>query len=455
VRPVGAARHTHKIRAPWFSRAGRSRTTVGRRPHPGRNGAAAVTIAIAGLTARGVAPAAADVAAPSPVVSIAARLAGTDRRAAERGGPADSSGTLAGQLVDAETGQPVPYGTVVLLETDHALFADANGYFRVAHLAPHAYRIRTRQIGFALADTTVHVESAPTITTVTLRMRRIPAGLALVRIRSKRSKECVATGVPDSASDPELAALFAQVRENVDRNRVLVDQYPFRYQRESRRIVRLDPGGDSLEAVDTTLYLSRARHPYQVGGTIYTDASLGRVYMFLPTFRELADSAFLAAHCFDYGGMRRDEASGDQLVRIDFRPARTITSPDVEGSIYLDANRFVVRRAVFTMTRPKSADPPLLGLTVETTFRELVPFVPMIDSVHSEQPLPDRPARSGHLGLDPASMAPGGLTGMSDTPQPVRRTAIATDDVVSVTFDRETPGGATEASRPGPQPADR
>jgi hypothetical protein len=137
-------------------------------------------------------------------------------------------------------------------------------------------------------------------------------------------------------------------------------------------------------------------------------------------------------------------------VRIDFRPAHAITSPDVEGSIYLDANRLIVRRAVFTMTHPKSADPPLMGLTVETTFRELVPLVPMIDSVHSEQPLPDRPAKSGALGLNGASAAPGGLSTMSDTPQLVRRVAIAADDVVSVTFEKETPGGGRGAT-PAPQ----
>ena len=41
------------------------------------------------------------------------------------------------------------------------------------------------------------------------------------------------------------------------------------------------------------------------------------------------------------------------------------------------------------MTKPNAADPPILGLSVTTTFRELVPLVPVFDSVNAQQPLRD------------------------------------------------------------------
>jgi hypothetical protein len=280
----------------------------------------------------------------------------------------------------------------------------------------------------------------------------------------------VVTGVPDSTVDPGLAAIFAQVRENVDRFRLLLDEYPFRYTREEQMVLRLDPGGDSTEFVDTVSYMSRALRHYRVGSVIYVDSgprvlseilprnnmraqeqaadrlyqtlkhdagqrpskvardSLGdssyvvashRRYMYLPTFRDLADSAFLAAHCFTYGGTRSPGGSNDErLIQIDFRPARAIATADVEGSVYLDAQRLVVRRAVFEMTKPDRAEPPLLGLSVTTTFRELLPLLPVFDSVNSQQPLPDGVGFKG----------------------PVARVQVEDDRLLTFTFEGQSPG---------------
>ena len=318
-------------------------------------------------------------------------------RNSQRSEGQDSSGTVTGVLVARDDGQPVQYGTVLVVETDQARFTDADGHFRITRLVPGTYTLRTRQIGYLPKDTTIRVDPAPVVTTVIMRMVRLPPLLGLVKVQGRRSKRCVATGIPDSAVDPNLAAIFTQVRENVDRFRLLVDQYPFRYAREERMVLRRYPGGDSTEWADTAAYQSGARRPYRVGGIIFVDSgatmvdtilprvspqeqvadqlyqvpkasaarprrkvvrdSLGdssfvegfhRRYMYLPTFRDLADPAFLSAHCFATGATRSTgRGNGPQLIRIDFRPASAITTPDVEGSIYLDAQRFVVRRAVF------------------------------------------------------------------------------------------------------------
>ncbi len=315
----------------------------------------------------------------------------------------DSSGVVEGELVNGDTGEPVPYGTVTLLGTAAARFADRAGHFRMVRLVARRYVLRARQIGYAPQDDTVAVARDST-TELTIRMHRIPAILSLVRVTGHHPKGCVATGIPDSAVDPTLAGVFTQIRENVDRYNLLLKQYPFRYVREEQQVLLRSRLGISTH-VDTVSYESRESRPYRVGGVIHSDSVLqqdsvfrdalpgqgtgARVFvgmrttgverrrvMDLPTFADLADLAFLAAHCFEYGGTSGREGSVG-LIRLNFEPATSIKTPDVSGSVYLDADSLLLRRAVFELTKPEAARPPIAGFSVTTTFREILPFVPL------------------------------------------------------------------------------
>jgi len=389
---------------------------------------------------------------------------------------------LTGVLIGRDHGEAVQYGTVLLVGTGEARFTDALGNFRITRLPPGAYTLRARQIGYAPVDTTVDVDPAPAVTTVTIRLARLPAVLGLVKVEGHRAKGCVATGIPDSTVNPRLAAIFTQVRENIDRFRLLLDAYPFRFSREERRLIRLEPGGDSAGSVDTVTYESRDRRPYRIGGIIFAESdsstinltrschynsdaganvcettvsgkpTRNRQLMYLPTFRDLEDSTFLSAHCFAYGGTESvGGPNASQLIRVDFRPASAIRVPDVEGSIYLDAQRLIVRRAVFEMTKPDAVDPPLIGFKVTTTFIELVPLVPVVDSVKSEQPLPGRLAAGGLVGVGGEAM------------RRVNREAITNDRLLAVTFEGQSLGAGASApptamlpasapATPGPAP---
>jgi hypothetical protein len=348
----------------------------------------------------------------------------------------DSSGVVTGELVDGETGEPVSYGTVTLLGTEVARFADHDGHFRMARLPVQRYVVRARQIGYAPVDSTVAVARDST-TLLTIRMHRIPAMLRLVRVTGRRPKGCVATGIPDSTVDPVLAAVFAQIRENVDRYDLLLKEYPFRSTHVERQVRRWPRGGDVVEFIDTIAYEPRERRPYRVGGLLYHELVMrqdsvfrdhpvpgGNTHAFvgmrsevvarrrklgLPTFADLADPAFLAAHCFEYGGTTRRKGSAD-LVRVNFEPAKSIKTPDVSGSVYLDADSLVLRRIVFEVTKPKAAEPPVLGFKVTATFREILPLVPVVDSFASEQ----------SLGLG--------------------QTALGSDRMIGFAFDGLTPG---------------
>src|SRR5580700_11645163 len=154
----------------------------------------------------------------------------------------DSSGVVTGVMSDSDAGHPIPYGTVAIVGTERAVFADAEGRFRLGGLASGTYIVRARQIGYAPKDTTVQVAPAPMVTVVTFHMHRIPALLKVVRVEGRRSGRCVFTGIPDSTVDLPLARIFTQVGENVDRFRLLADEYPYRYRRVERNILRSDPG---------------------------------------------------------------------------------------------------------------------------------------------------------------------------------------------------------------------
>ena len=365
---------------------------------------------------------------------------------------ADSSSAVVGTLVDAENSRAVPYGTVILVGTEYARFADADGQFRLTGLRPGTYTLRARQIGYSPHDTALRIDTLSRHVPLVVQLHRIPAVLPIVRVNG--GKDCVATGPPDSAVNPGLAAIFAQVRENIDRFRLVLAEYPFRYRREERMVLRLIPGGDITEWVDTVAYESQRNRAYQVGDVVFVDSGAGRHarrHMELPTFGELGDSAFLTAHCFSYGRARTLAGKkGPKVLEIDFRPASAIASPDVEGSIYLDAKTFIVRRAVFRLTKPGVARPPVLGLSVTTTFREIVPLVPVFDGVASEQRLPRGPARG-----QPDTVL--SLAGPVATPR-VDRSAVESYRVLDAAFESrvlgEQPAPVVSSTADSVTPAD-
>ena len=89
--------------------------------------------------------------------------------------------------------------------------------------------------------------------------------LKLVRVIGHRPKGCVATGAPNPVAEPELATLFSQVRENIDRYRLLLDEYPFRLVREERHDLRNGASARML-GLDTVAYESPETPPVSRGG---------------------------------------------------------------------------------------------------------------------------------------------------------------------------------------------
>src|ERR1017187_4835108 len=81
-------------------------------------------------------------------------------------------------------------------------------------------------------------------------------------------------------------------------------------------------------------FSSRRRHTRYIG-----DWS-SDVWLFRSDF---AGYEFLNNHCFRYAGLESTR-DGD-LIRIDFQADIQIRTPDVDGSVYLDAKTYAIRRA--------------------------------------------------------------------------------------------------------------
>lgn len=310
--------------------------------------------------------------------------------AAARGQYSDSVASIRGVVLAVDEGRGVPYATVTVFPGAVTRFADSLGGFTIPRLTSGPYLVRARQIGFASFDTTVSVPAGAPPVRLTLRLRRIAVRLPPVAIIGHGAPQCMTTGIPDSAADPALAAVFGAVRINADRYHALLEQYPFVYTLERWRIQRSSDGAEHTVELDTTTYDSRARRRYRPGTMVYFEGDRsGRVErrVNIPSFFDLADSLFQAKHCFVYAG--EDSSAGLPQIRIDFRPAASIQYPDVEGSVYLDASRYMLRRTVFQLTAPERVFPPLIGLTVTTTFREIVPSIIVFDEMRAVQPLAD------------------------------------------------------------------
>jgi CarboxypepD_reg-like domain len=274
--------------------------------------------------------------------------------------PPDSSIVAIGDVVSAENGEPVPYATVSIEPGGHARFADAGGSFAIGHLTTRLYRLRVRQIGYAQTDTVIQFVSAggPAVR-LRVRLRRIALKLPTVSILARQ--ECLVTGIPDSSVSPDLAGLFGELRKNIERYRLLIHEYPFTFAREEWRVSRNDGGYEETISLDTIAYdvAAMASRPYRPGSIVYMDVRRGSIkqIMYLPNFGDLGDSVFQRSHCFQYMG--EDTTSGKPMIRVDFMPAVSIRTPDVEGSIYLDEARYVVERAEFRLTKSSKASPPV------------------------------------------------------------------------------------------------
>ena len=284
-------------------------------------------------------------------------------------------------VVHGPDGNPLPYGTASLGETGAERFSNERGEFVLANLAPGTYHLRVKQLGFVAFDTTIVL--MPGEQPSRLQVALSPIAFKLATVTVKGSQACLA---PDAVANSDFQVILAELRKNADRERLLVSSYPFEY-RLARRFETLSSAGTPpWRRPDTLSYRSDQRRRYSPGNVLQTDSTIqspDKLLMMIPVLEDIGDTEFLRSHCFRYLGARSDRDGTTH--RIDFKPVRSVTTPDVEGSVFLDGRSYVIRRAIFRLTEGRQLNPAVEELEVTTSFREIFPGVSVIDQVEAVQ----------------------------------------------------------------------
>lgn len=325
---------------------------------------------------------------PCLVLSLAGAGAGALGAQGVKGAGAQdvqgATGALAGRVMERESGAPLPYSIVELpaLSPTRERFTDDSGAFRLTALPVGSLAIRVRRLGFAPADVVVPVRAGVT-DTVVIALRRVAVRLPRVVVRD--IPPCRDPGAPDARVDSALAHIFEQLRLNAQQYRLLSEQYPFAYEMELV-LERERRNGSRVVVRDRLRETSSDRRAYAPGRVVTPARGQLRrhaPYEFhVPELADFASDAFVRHHCFHRGGME-----GDSLVLIEVRAAEWLPDADVDGTIALDAATFQIRRTRVRMSRvPRYPGfDAMLGQEVTTSFREVLPSIPVIDSVHSVQ----------------------------------------------------------------------
>jgi len=302
--------------------------------------------------------------------------------------------TLRGDVRALETNLPLPFSTVVLQPGVTGRFTNDSGAFAFHDLARGDYRVIVRAIGYLPFDSVIAVAGD----TIVLHLALRPLAIELPPVTVVATRACVRPGPPARDSEPELAAIFDQLRENAARYLLLSDAYPFQYWTQRREWDEPRGRGDSV-VVDTMELRSDARLPYKPGGLIITQPGpRGRPErtLRLPTVIDLADSVFHQSHCFTFAGV--DNVDGESQWRVDFLAADRLRVADVAGSAWLDSATYVLRQLTFRLTHPERALKSLKTLEATVTFGELFPSVsvPVYTVATSEARTRSRNPVTGH-----------------------------------------------------------
>ena len=167
-------------------------------------------------------------------------------------GPASGSdnqtGSLAGHVVDAESGQPVGWTTVVIEGLERARVSDAEGYFFFANVPPGAYVLQSLHVGYHEARFEVEVVAGDT-THVDLVIGHESLHVEGILVEGER------TSPVSPLQTPEVVFSGSKLRQNLSRTIAeTIDYEPGIAQRSmgpapSRPVLR-GLGGDRLLMVE-------------------------------------------------------------------------------------------------------------------------------------------------------------------------------------------------------------
>jgi hypothetical protein len=292
-------------------------------------------------------------------------------------GAQGTSPMLIGDVIGKDGGVPLGHAMVTLLGAERQTFTSDRGTFAFPSLDPGKYRLRVVHIGYTPVEVsvTVHADSAPP--RLRIELSRLSVQLSTVRILAKGM--CTMPGRPNPDVDPDFAAIVAQLRMNAEQYQLLSDSFPFRYKVEQVFYALRTDSSESDPRHETQYYRSDA-HGWEYKRGDVVERREGRTLMHLPTLRDFASYDFLNNHCFRYAGL--DTTSEGVMIKIGFDADMQIRTPDVSGSVLLDAKTYQIKRTELDLTKIPSDLPQVTAVHVTTIFGELSPSIDVIQQVH-------------------------------------------------------------------------
>ncbi|MEP6832819.1 MAG: carboxypeptidase-like regulatory domain-containing protein [Gemmatimonas sp.] len=305
------------------------------------------------------------------------------------------SGALRGSVTSA-TGQVLGYAVVSLTALETQQFANEQGKFFFANVRPGTYRLTVRQLGYTAANVEVHVVAGQ-IQDVAVKMDHIVNTLTAMKVKGQWA--CANPGRPLRTGPDPLVEVFEQLEQNAVRLRLLSTQYPFDMITERRRMMQHADGLETLDNLDSVRTSSSTKARYEPGKVVHDPEGVTKTrekLLQIPTLLDFADPQFQSNHCFVLAGV--EENDGVKEIRVEFKPADKLKTPDVGGSVFLQAETFKLTRSEIDLTKIPSNLPGLMRVRATTYFDEVFPGLPIIGEVVATSDLkvssPLAPARA-------------------------------------------------------------
>ena len=285
---------------------------------------------------------------------------------------------LIGDVVSTDGGIPLAHAMITVLGLERQTFTSDGGVFVFAGLEPGKYRIRAVHIGYSPAELMVEIPAGGAAPPrVKLTLTHLSIQLATVKVVA--TSVCRTPGRPNPDVEPDFAAIVAQLRMNAEQFQLLSDSFPYKYKVEEEFFSMRGDSTRTDESVETHDYRSDGHGwEYKVGDVIGKDR--GRQVMHLPTLRDFASYEFLNNHCFTYGGVVKTRDGS--FIKIGFQADIQLRTPDVSGSVLLDAKTYQIRRAELHLTKMPLDWPEATAVDVVTIFGEVGPSIDIITGVH-------------------------------------------------------------------------
>lgn len=275
---------------------------------------------------------------------------------------------------------PLGYAVVELPGLGLERLTGASGTTAVPIPGPGPQRLRVKRLGYLPKDTTLTLTDAPS-QVAEIALARVTFRLDAVRVVAW--PPCKRPGLRDA--DAEALGIVDQLRQNAERYRLLTRAYPFLYTMEREFGAR---GADGSYIADSRSVAAISGTPdwtYRPGTLVGRSSSPGmraEWVMRIPSISDLAEEAFIENHCFHVAGL--EEKEGARLLRIDIIAAERLRGVDVNVVAWLEPGDYRLRYATFTLTKPPPQVRGLLHSVTKATYREQLPFVPVLEELLAE-----------------------------------------------------------------------